>query len=57
MDEVPALEDVDKACNEAITSMLQARQTWAQIIAATGCSRTTLQRIAKRLKAAQLTLS
>lgn len=42
----------DKARNEAIASMLQAKQTWAQIIAATGCSRTTLQRIAKRLKAA-----
>lgn len=45
----------DKARNEAIASMLQAKQTWVQIIAATGCSRTTLQRIAKRMKVAQLT--
>lgn len=42
----------DTARNEAIASMLQAQQTWAQIRAATGCSRTTLQRIAKRMKAA-----
>lgn len=41
----------DTARNEAIASMLRAKQTWAQIIAATGCSRTTLQRIAKRMKA------
>lgn len=42
----------DTARNEAIASMLRAKQTWAQILAATGCSRTTLQRIAKRMKAA-----
>jgi DNA invertase Pin-like site-specific DNA recombinase len=42
----------DTVRNEAIAGMLQAKQTWTQIMAATGCSRTTLQRIAKRLKAA-----
>ncbi|WP_244625486.1 hypothetical protein [Methylobacterium mesophilicum] len=31
--------------------MLRAKQTWTQIIAATGCSRSTLKRIADQLKA------
>lgn len=42
----------DTARNEAIASMLRAKQTWTQIIAATGCSRSTLKRIADRMKAA-----
>lgn len=39
-------EDVKR--NEAITAMLRAGQSWNSIIAATGCSRSTLSRLAKR---------
>lgn len=41
----------DTARNDAIAAMLQSKQTWTQIIAATGCSRSTLKRITDRLKA------
>lgn len=40
-------EDVKR--NEAILSMLRAGQSWSSIVAATGCSRSTLSRLAKRL--------
>lgn len=40
-------EDTKK--NAAILSMLQAGQSWNTIIKATGCSRSTLSRLAKRL--------
>lgn len=40
-------EDVKR--NEAITAMLRAGQSWNSIIAATGCSRSTLSRLAKRV--------
>lgn len=40
-------EDTDR--NEAILRMLQSGQSWSTIIAATGCSRSTLSRLAKRL--------
>lgn len=39
-------EDVKR--NDAITEMLRAGQSWNSIIAATGCSRSTLSRLAKR---------
>jgi DNA invertase Pin-like site-specific DNA recombinase len=41
-------EDVKR--NEAITAMLRAGQSWNSIIAATGCSRSTLSRLAKRVE-------
>lgn len=41
-------EDVKR--NEAITAMLRAGQSWSSIIAATGCSRSTLSRLAKRVE-------
>lgn len=40
-------EDTDR--NAAILRMLQSGQSWSTIIAATGCSRSTLSRLAKRL--------
>jgi DNA invertase Pin-like site-specific DNA recombinase len=40
-------EDTKK--NAAILSMLQAGQSWNTIVQATGCSRSTLSRLAKRL--------
>lgn len=42
----------DKARNDGIAAMLRAGQTWNQVMAATGCSRSTVQRIAKRSKTA-----
>jgi DNA invertase Pin-like site-specific DNA recombinase len=44
-------EDVKR--NEAITAMLRAGQSWSSIVAATGCSRSTLSRLAKRVEEAQ----
>jgi DNA invertase Pin-like site-specific DNA recombinase len=41
----------DAGRNAAILTMLTARQSWNTIIAATGCSRSTLARLAKRLEA------
>ena len=38
----------DTKRNEAIVGMLKAGQSWNAIIAATGCSRSTLARLAKR---------
>jgi DNA invertase Pin-like site-specific DNA recombinase len=38
--------------NDAILGMLRSGQSWNAIIAATGCSRSTLSRLAKRLEAA-----
>lgn len=40
-------EDVKR--NDAIATMLRAGQSWNSIIAATGCSRSTLARLAKRV--------
>ena len=40
-------EDVKR--NAAILSMLKSGQSWNSIVAATGCSRSTLSRLAKRL--------
>lgn len=39
-------EDTER--NLAIMKMLKAGQTWSSIIAATGCSRSTLSRLSKR---------
>ena len=39
----------DVARNKAIVDMLSKRQSWSSIIAATGCSRSTLSRLAKRV--------
>lgn len=39
----------DARRNASISKMLAAGQTWSDIIAATGCSRSTLSRLAKRL--------
>lgn len=39
-------EDEDR--NKAIVGMLKAGQSWSSIVAATGCSRSTLSRLAKR---------
>jgi DNA invertase Pin-like site-specific DNA recombinase len=41
-------EDVQR--NEAIMTMLRRGDTWSHIIAATGCSRSTLSRLSARLK-------
>lgn len=41
----------DAKRNAAILAMLQSRQSWNSIVAATGCSRSTLSRLAKRLEA------
>lgn len=43
-------EDTDR--NAAILKMLQSGQSWSTIVAATGCSRSTLSRLSKRLAAA-----
>ncbi len=40
----------DEKRNAAITAMLKSGQSWNSIIAATGCSRSTLSRLAKRLR-------
>ncbi|WP_439604120.1 recombinase family protein [Shinella sp.] len=40
-------EDTER--NEAILSMLQSGQSWNTIVKATGCSRSTLARLAKRV--------
>lgn len=40
----------DRERNAAIMSMLKAGQSWNTIIKATGCSRSTLARLAKRLE-------
>lgn len=42
----------DAKRNAAIVAMLQSRQSWNSIVAATGCSRSTLSRLAKRLEEA-----
>ncbi|WP_103173672.1 recombinase family protein [Paracoccus sp. SY] len=42
-------EDADR--NAAIMSMLRKGQSWNSIVAATGCSRSTLARLAKRVAA------
>lgn len=41
-------EDTER--NAAIARMLKANQSWNDIVAATGCSRSTLARLAKRMK-------
>ncbi|TWA44241.1 DNA invertase Pin-like site-specific DNA recombinase [Sinorhizobium medicae] len=41
-------EDIER--NAAITKMLKAGQSWNTIVAATGCSRATVAKLAKRLK-------
>lgn len=41
----------DQKRNAALMKMLQAGQSWSSIVAATGCSRSTLARLAKRLAA------
>lgn len=41
-------EDTER--NTAILRMLQSGQSWSTIIAATGCSRSTLSRLTKRVK-------
>lgn len=38
----------DEKRNTAIVGMLQAGQSWSSIVSATGCSRSTLSRLAKR---------
>jgi DNA invertase Pin-like site-specific DNA recombinase len=43
-------EDADR--NDGIARMLAARQSWGSIQSATGCSRATIAKIAKRLKEA-----
>jgi DNA invertase Pin-like site-specific DNA recombinase len=43
-------EDVER--NAGIGQMIAAGQSWSAIQAATGCSRATIAKIAKRLKAA-----
>lgn len=40
----------DAKRNEAIISMLKSGQSWSSIASATGCSRSTLSRLAKRLR-------
>ena len=40
----------DKERNKAIMGMLRAGQPWSAVVKATGCSRSTLSRLAKRLK-------
>jgi len=42
----------DAKRNAAIVGMLRAGQSWNSIIAATGCSRSTLARLAKRVEGA-----
>jgi DNA invertase Pin-like site-specific DNA recombinase len=43
-------EDVER--NAGIAQMIAAKQSWSSIQAATGCSRATIAKLAKRLKAA-----
>ena len=43
-------EDMER--NGGIAQMIAAKQSWSSIQAATGCSRATISKIAKRLKAA-----
>ncbi len=43
----------DAKRNEAIISMLKSGQSWNNIVSATGCSRSTLSRLAKRIVSAQ----
>jgi DNA invertase Pin-like site-specific DNA recombinase len=43
-------EDTER--NDGIASMLAAKQSWSSIQAATGCSRATIAKIAKRAKVA-----
>lgn len=40
----------DKGRNEAISKLLSSGQSWATIIAATGCSRDTVARVSKSLR-------
>ena len=42
----------DTKRNEAIMAMLKKGESWNNVIAATGCSRSTLSRLTQRLKAA-----
>jgi DNA invertase Pin-like site-specific DNA recombinase len=44
----------NKARNDGIASMLRAGSSWTQIQAATGCSRATVAKIAKRTSASQI---
>lgn len=39
----------DTARNDAIVKMLKSGHTWSDIVAATGCSRSTLSRLSKRV--------
>ena len=39
----------DTKRNEALTKMLQSGQSWSSIVDATGCSRSTLSRLSKRI--------
>jgi DNA invertase Pin-like site-specific DNA recombinase len=41
----------DTRRNDAITKMLRGGQTWATVIKATGCSRATVAKLAKRVSA------
>ena len=41
----------DTKRNAAIVKMLEAKQSWSSIVAATGCSRSTLSRLNKRVAA------
>ena len=43
-------EDVER--NDGISRMITAGQCWSSIQAATGCSRATIAKLAKRMKAA-----
>ncbi|GJD78508.1 recombinase family protein [Methylobacterium gregans] len=46
------VEDVER--NAGIVALLEARKSWSTIQAATGCSRATIAKLAKRLKAAEV---
>lgn len=46
-------EDAER--NEAIMQMLQQGNSWNQIVAATGCSRSTLSRLSHRIQASKIT--
>lgn len=45
-------EDAER--NEALVDMLRKGQSWSSIVAATKCSRSTLARLAQRLKANEM---
>lgn len=45
-------EDVQR--NEAIIAMLRRGDSWNHIVAATGCSRSTLARLAQRIREANV---